>query len=335
MIKFSFWQTLPHKVLVLGHHSDAEARKGLQDAQAMFDMHENSDKHHPLTLHFFQGSLAADVQRFLAGEIKRQDSFALMQEAAACAFVPAVERSIEARHALLKAKTAVMKRARPATFSLALRSHELHRRCFQNQELLVQWENHVQSLKSVPKTGLPVLLHRVGFAQHPNVLRLQGLGQRVRLRDVAYMIYHADIETMYELRAGHQKSMSQPRFRDNPDAADKLHKLVHVQEDDQGKHSLMLRILMMEHFRQKCSEGEIYSVSGALPEARYLQDALIPGRGPVGAAGAQQAQSSRAGFFAAPDVVEPLIDESDGRLSPGPAAADDPQLFVQASVFAV
>ena len=188
MLKFAFWQTLPCKLCVLGHHEEAEARAGLLKAREMFNMHSNSENH-SLTLHFFRGPLTEHVDHFLSHEIKSEHCFSLMQEAAACAFVPCVERSIEARRALLKAKTACVKKIRPATFSLAIRSHEFHRRCVKQKSNLLEWERHVALLKSVPKRGLLSLLHHVGFALHPNVLRLQRLGERVRLRDVAYMVY--------------------------------------------------------------------------------------------------------------------------------------------------
>ena len=189
LLKFSFWTTLPHKLCALGHPSHALARQALLEAQDLFNEHADSSQHHPLTLHFFRGPLTVHLQDFLSGRKQREDSFELMQEAAACAFVPCVERSIEARHALLKAKTAVMKKIRPAMFSLALRSHEFYRRCLRDKRLLLQWESHVHRLKSVPKQGLPVLVNHVGFALHPNMERLQQQGDRVRLRDVAYMLY--------------------------------------------------------------------------------------------------------------------------------------------------
>ena len=315
LMKFAFWQTPPHLLCVLGHHEEAEARAGLEKAQELFNMQPDSDSHHPLTLHFFRGPLMEHLNRFLSHEIRREDSFELMRESA-CAFIPCVERSIEARHALLKAKTAVMKKIRPATFSLAVRSHEFHRRCLRNKELLLDWEKHVKSLKSVPKQGLPVLVRRIGFAAHSNVLRLQRLGAKVKLRDVAYMVYRCDIETMYDRRVAAGQTMHKPHFRDNPDAAGKLRKLVASQETSEDKQSLMLRILMMEHVSQRCQESEIYCIQGPLPEPRYLKDSLIPG-GDV-----------RKG---SPDKVEPLVPDLVQAQQPAAQSDDDqPRQFVQA-----
>ena len=341
MLKFAFWQTLPHKLCVLGHHEEAEARAGLLKAREMFNMHSNSENHHPLTLHFFRGPLTEHVDRFLSHEIKREHCFSLMQEAAACAFVPCVERSIEARRALLKAKTACMKKIRPATFSLAIRSHEFHRRCMKQKSILLEWERHVALLKSVPKRGLPSLLHHVGFALHPNVLRLQRLGERVRLRDVAYMVYRCDLETMYDLRQSATETMHKPHFRANPDDAGKLRRMVAAQDGDEAKQSLMLRILMMEHFKKRCQEGVMYSIQGPLPEPRYLKDSLVPGSSAAGSAldsaiaraGDNRRSSADTGvLFDSPDKLDLFVSDTPQHDEAASAAGgdDDQRFFMQA-----
>ena len=339
LLKFSFWTALPHKLCALGHSSEALARQTLLDAQEFFNEHADSNQHHPLTLHFFRGPLAVPLQEFLSGQKKREDSVELMQEAAALAFVPCVERSIEARHALLKAKTAVMKRVRPATFSLALRSHEFHRRCLLNKSLLLEWENHVHRLKSVPKFGLPVLVHHVGFALHPNIVRILQQGGRLRLRDVAFMLYRCDIESMYDKRTEAARTITQPHFRDNPQLASRMQRLVHSQQSDEDKQSVMLRILMMEHFKQRCQEGELYSVQGLLPETRYLQDSLVPPsrNRKVTALARQQAQGAPSpqgqsfeGMFAVPDAPDPFMDSGTESLPVTASALDEkPRLFLQ------
>ena len=69
-----------------------------------------------------------------------------------------------------------MKRLTPASFSLALRAHELHRRCFADARLLQQWEDQVARVKVRPRTNLPHVLVHLGMSQHPEVLRLTALG---------------------------------------------------------------------------------------------------------------------------------------------------------------
>ena len=86
VVKFSHWTTLPHKLCVLGHHSEALARAGLQEAKDLFDKHKGSSQHHALTKHFFQGSVSHNMDEFLAGRITRFDSPQLLHEARACAF---------------------------------------------------------------------------------------------------------------------------------------------------------------------------------------------------------------------------------------------------------
>ena len=67
VVKFSHWTTLPHKLCVLGHHSEAVARAGLQEAKDLFDKHRGSSQHH--TKHFFQGSVSHNMDEFLARDL--------------------------------------------------------------------------------------------------------------------------------------------------------------------------------------------------------------------------------------------------------------------------
>ena len=276
-LKFSFWKTLPHKLCVLGHFMEDIARAGLQEAADMFREHQDSGSHHPLTLRFFQGCLREDVTAFLEGRIRRSESSLLLKEAAAVGFLSCVERSIEARHALLKAKTTVMKRISPATFSLAIRAHELYRRCFHDRTLLREWEAQVARAKKCGRKGLPQVLPQLGFTNHPEVLRIWALGaDKVRIREAANIVYHTDLGTQYHKRASAAKTMQQPKNRDNPDDAKKVRQHIASQASNSDKHAALLRILMLEDFRSRCKEGRMYSVQGALPPMRLLRDALVP-----------------------------------------------------------
>ena len=274
VVKFSHWTTLPHKLCVLGHHSEALARAGLQEAQDLFDKHKGSSQHHALTKHFFQGSVSHNMDEFLAGRITRFDSPQLLHEARACAFVSCVERSIEARHALLKAKTAVMKKINPATFSLAIRSHEFYRRCLSDGRMLAEWERQVQRLKVRPREGLPHVLLHLGFSNHPEILRLQHGNQKIKLRDAANVIYHCDLLTQYDKRADAARTLAQPNFRDNPLDAQKVRRLVQNESTEEGMKTVMLRVLMLEHFRKHVHEGGLYCLRGNLRPPRHLKEAF-------------------------------------------------------------
>ena len=276
MLKFAFWKALPHSLCALGHHSEATAREALTRARQVYDEHLESPNHHALTKHFFAGALSEQVKAFISGEISREQSPALMQEAAACQFVSCVERSIEARHALLKAKTAVMKRITPATFSIAIRSHEFHRRCLKDLAMLSEWESQVKRLKTRPRKGLPHVLVHLGMSHHPDVVRLQCQQHEIKLKDAACVIYRCDLLTQYDKRVAAGKQLKHPDFRNNPDAADKLRRLVDRESTEEGKRRVMLRILMLEHFRRTCQEGELYSLQGHAPDPRYVQASLLP-----------------------------------------------------------
>ncbi|CAE7909467.1 retm [Symbiodinium microadriaticum] len=232
-IKLGFWQALPHRLLVLGHHNEAVARASLTEAKAIFDEHAASVHHHTLTKLYFQGLLSEHVQSFLSGE-PRASSPALLREAAACAFVSCVERSIEARHALLKSKTSLMKKALPASFSIAIRSHEYHRRCMTDSTMLAEWEKHVHGLKINPRKGdaIPHVIMHLGMTNHPDIVRLRSQSQsgRVKMRDAANVVYHCDLLTQYDKRTEAGNGWQ-------------------GQDNEQDKKSMMLRILMTEHFR--------------------------------------------------------------------------------------
>ena len=185
--------------------------------------------------------------------------------------VACVERSIEARRALLKAKTAIMKRINPATFALAIRAHELYRRCFRDKGMLRDWESHVGRVKRCPKKGLPDVLVHLGFSQHPEVLRLIALGAvKIKIKAAATIVYHCDLGTQYNKQTRAARTLQQPKYRDNPDDAQKVRRHIANQESDQDKRAAMLRVLMLE------DEGHLYSVRGVLQPTRLLRDALVP-----------------------------------------------------------
>ena len=333
-IKFAFWKALPHCLLVLGHHSEHVARSSLTQAKQLYDERRDSDKHHALTKHFFESDFSVQLDAFLSGSTSRCDSCDLAREAAAAAFVSCVERSIEARHALLKAKTALMKKMLPSTFSVAVRSHEFNRRCFQDLPLLEEWQRHVKRLKVNPRKGLPHVLLHLGMSCHPDVVRLASLDSKVKLRHASNIVYHCDLETQYDKRAEAARALKQPQYRSNPDAAPKLRQLVSQQATEEEKQSMMLRILMQEHFRRHCQEGQIYSVTGTLPPTRSVLQALLP-RADASAAVAEHVPQQ---MFSAPDpephVLQVGQPEPRDDLNPLAMAEiaepNEPTVFVQA-----
>ena len=165
------------------------------------------------------------------------------------------------------------------------------------------------------------------------------MGERVRLRDVAYMVYRCDLETMYDLRQSATETMRKPHFRANPDDAGKLRRMVAAQDGDEAKQSLMLRILMMEHFKKRCQEGEMYSIQGPLPEPRYLKD--VPGSSAAGSAldsaiaraGDNRRSSADTGvLFDSPDKLDLFVSDTPQHDEAASAAGsdDDQRFFMQA-----
>eukprot|EP00971_Amphidinium_carterae_P157057 3113190-Amphidinium_carterae.2 len=119
-------------------------------------------------------------------------------EAATLAFLPCVERSIEGRHALVKAKTICMKRLTPCPFSLALRAHEFQRRCLLNPKTAREWEGHVRTLRSHPEPGFPEALLRLGLGAHAECTRSAAADGHLKLKHACRIIYHCDMTTRYD-----------------------------------------------------------------------------------------------------------------------------------------
>ena len=181
-------------------------------------------------------------------------------------------------------------------------------------------------VKVRPKTLLPHVLVHLGMSQHPEVLRLRGLGSQVRLRDAARIVYHADLGTQYHTRARAAKTLKQPHHRNNPDDAKRVRQHINSQNSDADRLGALLHVLMKEDFSKRCRQGAIYSVRGALPPSRSLRDALLP-----------PAASTT-------DVVQPLFacpdptpsDQAADWVLPNyemiPAAAEGRNVFLQAGI---
>ena len=142
---------------------------------------------------------------------------------------------------------------------------------------------------------------------------------------------------MYDLRQSATETMRKPHFRANPDDAGKLRRMVAAQDGDEAKQSLMLRILMMEHFKKRCQ----YIIQGPLPEPRYLKDSLVPGSSAAGSAldsaiaraGDNRRSSADTGvLFDSPDKLDLFVSDTPQHDEAASAAGsdDDQRLFVQA-----
>lgn len=100
----------------------------------------------------------------------------------------------------------------------------------------------------------------------------------------------------------------------------------------------MLRILMTEHFRKHCREGQIYSLHGSLPAARLLQESLRPKRSTSQKPSAATPTLTPTPMFASADPEPEILNPTLGRSSDVPHSQDavaavvafeEPTTFVQ------
>ena len=176
--KFACWKTPPHKLVVVGHHDEAVARRGIAECLAWWDStvqnEEDRQLHHRLSqMYFNNGPLRQELQRFVDGA-QRESLPLVMLESVAMSLVMLTERSIEGKHALAGSKTKVMKRLRPAAFSLSLRAAEMQQKCFSSVDCLNHFVGKVALARSEPN-----LLVVTGLSAHPVAQTLQSEGHFV------------------------------------------------------------------------------------------------------------------------------------------------------------
>ena len=298
-VKMNFWCKLPWRLAVLSHTDAAVARAAAADmlettaGLAGFEG-DASLVHHPMTLHFLgSGSLLRPmIQEFASGETMHEF---LRSEACKLAFMPVVERSIEAKHSLISRR--VQKNWRSGRIvSLTLRVPDI------KAEMAAD-ATYLQTLvEAFAQTRDPMQAARqLGIQEHPDLVnavfdrwhhaRVTGIVNRI--------VYRCDLQSKFEshaaARAGHDRETGK-RARL---AQREMQRIVQAPQAPPAKprtpeerYTSMLRLAIEDHFTHvasACSQPCVYSLdlssdpTGGAPALAAL-DAAFEGQGVAGVA---------------------------------------------------
>ena len=268
-IKLDFWERLPWKLIAMAHWDCAIAR---QNAQSCLDMYNDlSDVdpeyvHHPLTISFLHepGSLRRHVMDFVAGEPMSDE---LRTEVDKLTFIPVVERSIEAKHSIIKCRTANRLRS-GRNVSLALRVPDIRedfRRDAGCMERLVDAFREVRS----PSAAAQIL----GIAGHPDIVVALRLKKKPAFLTAALnrIFYRADFESKFAdhsvIRSKHFK---EEKRRLRRGVAELKRKAPVVAEPITDRSVMETAIL--HHFRSVVDHTRFYSIELKPAEGSRCQE---------------------------------------------------------------
>ena len=290
-VKFDFWGKLPWRLAALAHEDVGVARAAACDMLLKrdgLDVADPSLVHHPVTLRFLHDSspLRGMLQSFSEGGPM---SDVLRTEVSKLAFMPVVERSIEAKHSLISRR--VQKHWRSGRIvSLTLRvpdiKAEMARDAAFFQELTQAFALSRDPVKAAQQLGVhehPALVSAC-FAHTHKASRV-GILNRI--------VYRCDLESKFEAhsqaRAEHeqvggkrvrlaQKALQAAKPKPAPKPFPKQRP--RMQTADEG-YEAMLRLAIQDHFVRVASgaiSSQVYSLDLAPNE-----DGSLPSLIPLGA----------------------------------------------------
>ena len=252
-IKLGFWESLPHRLAVIGHFSEDAARSGLAACLEAYRAQGPDVLQHRLVRKYFDADTAdaawlEQLQRFLSGE-RREGLHLIMQEACKMGFIAVNERSIESRHATAATKVKLVKNIRPSGFSLGLRASELHQRFLRDNrsvDFLLHKVIHAREEGFLEATGL---------AGHPTALSIaRDHNRKLKLAEIARIIYHCDLETTMRARTYSSTPAGPPQ--DGPGR--RLRLAVQQAPDEPSRQQACLHHLMSQHFQTRMQEGDLF-----------------------------------------------------------------------------
>ena len=197
--KLNFWDKLPWFLCALAAPDPQVSRQAAVQAIRKFEQHGDlpGHAHHRTTLKFLQpgGLLRADVDRYIAGA-SLADLPALHNEIAKLAFVPVVERIIEARASHVRRALVKAGRASGVHASLELRLGEL-------QENMAKTPNFLDLFLLVWREAryirrLPTLL---GLDNHPDIVSVwqsERPSRSAYIRVLSQVMYRTDLVGQFE-----------------------------------------------------------------------------------------------------------------------------------------
>ncbi|CAE7037690.1 unnamed protein product [Symbiodinium sp. CCMP2456] len=288
-IKFDFWGKVPWKLAALSHPDQDVARQAagemLQLSDGLDAAADSALLHHPVTVDFLGAAsqLRPLVQAFADGG---HMAATLHKEASKLAFIPVVERSIEAKHSLISRR--VQKNWRSGRIvSLTLRVPDIKAEVAADAEFLNRLTEAFGLVRDPRKAA-----HQLGIQDHPSLLdaSFAKMHRNKIVGLVNKIVYRSDLESKFEkhrsARVEHEAQakkrarLAERQIRDI--AAQGVQPQQQRRQVDNSFDSV-LRVAIADHF-QVVSEATpsacVYSLKmvpseqGSLPVFRGLESVL-------------------------------------------------------------
>ena len=255
--KLQHWQRMPWLACGLAHHDEATARRVAQQILACFEECSDAELHHRVTQQFLTAPLYPELQRFAEGTAFEETSLAFQTAVIRLHFIPVVETTVEAKHAV---STRLHKRdthTGPVMVSLHNRMTILEHRLENEPGFLGRLATQVTTARRLGALPLKLGLHR-----HPLIVDVENIRGRHAVsaylqKPLTAVIYRTDLESQYKPlnQARKQNESSRKHHQDVMQKALRDHNVGSrtLALRDQARHGLIL-----DHFRAvaKSSDGQ-------------------------------------------------------------------------------
>ena len=288
-IKFDFWGKVPWKLAALSHPDQDVARQAAQEMLQLSDglgaAADSALLHHPVTVDFLgaDSQLRPLVQAFADGGPM---AATLHEEASKLAFIPVVERSIEAKHSLISRR--VQKNWRSGRIvSLTLRVPDIKAEVAADAEFLHRLTEAFALVRDPRKAA-----HQLGIQDHPSLLdasfakmhrnKIVGLLNKIVHRSDLESKFerHRSARVEHEAQAKKRARLAERQIRDI--AAGGVQPQQQRRQVDNSFDSV-LRVAIADHFQvvsDSSTSPRVYSLKmvpseqGSLPVFRGLESVL-------------------------------------------------------------
>jgi hypothetical protein len=196
-MKLQCFTVLPWKFAGLGHQHKSTAKRVAQEVIDAWEALSDADKEQQpqLTRNFMlPGPIRDQLDRFASTDDDLHTFPDLSVAVARLKFIPAVERSLEAKHGLVHVK-GIYRKVTPAYVSLHLRMPELERGIKRRPDILAEMLADLEGVRAVK-----LLAPSVGLNLHPDIrlLSTDKTAQTSRLwRMTAKVMYSEDHQSQF------------------------------------------------------------------------------------------------------------------------------------------
>ena len=259
--KLSFWQELPYVLCALGLEDQKLARDVLRVAFAKFQSTPNAVHHRITRLFFTEGPLLQELLQFFEGtDIASLPLLRVWK--AKFRFIPCNERTIEAKHAVITKGKKKTSRWSVNFASMHLRQPIIQQLALRNPEFLAHLALHCDRVRNTYD-----LLNVFELEQHTTLQKSFTKFGYVRQRDIALVLYHADLETRFNLQLEAKKAVEKRQKMIASEEANYYKRAAEASQQrfENAKQRLLWRAAS-QHFETVLDATSVYACkqSGAL-----------------------------------------------------------------------